>query len=111
MIQVEAAGPNLPSHINVVPDRLISMAEYVFNNCIKNPDQRVGGFVTSDLSRLESYVTSVRANLNEPYRNYHSIHPPCSATLTKTDPYSPIHSLLHGHNDDFSARLALTWGL
>ena len=78
MIQVEAAGPDLPSHINIVPDRLISMAEYIFDNCIKNPDYRVGGFITSDLSRLENYVTSVRADLNAPYRKYHSIHPQCS---------------------------------
>ena len=78
MIQVEAAGPDLPSSINIVPDTLISMAEYIFNSCIKNPDHRVGGFITSDLSRLENYVTAVRTNLNDPYRECCSIHPRCS---------------------------------
>lgn len=68
MIQVEAAGPDLPDFINIVPNRIISMAEWIFNNCVKVPKEHLGGFVTSDVTALEDYVSSGGFSLNKPYR-------------------------------------------
>ena len=72
MIQVEAAGPDLPVYINIVPDKIISMAEWIFSDCVRNPKERSGGFVTSDLTELETYVSKEGITLNGPYRELQS---------------------------------------
>ena len=72
MIQVEAAGPDVPDYMTIVPDRIVSMAEFVFNTCIKDPKERTGGFITSDVTILETYVSSRYATLDEPYRELQS---------------------------------------
>ena len=69
MIQVEAAGPNLPEQIRIIPNRLVSMAEWVFANCIRGSDH-IGGFITSDLRPLENYVIADGTSLDLPYREF-----------------------------------------
>ena len=67
MIQVEAAGPELPEIIYIVPDRLLSMAEWVLSSCVRD-SAAIGGFITSDLTALENYITSPGINLDQRYR-------------------------------------------
>ena len=66
MIQVEAAGPELPEIIYIAPDRLVSMAEWVITSCVR--DTGVGGFITSDVTALENYITTPGINLDQTYR-------------------------------------------
>ena len=68
MIQIEAAGPELPEIIYIAPDRLVSMADWVLTNCVRSPGGAIGGFITSDLSALEDYITTPGINLDERYR-------------------------------------------
>lgn len=68
MIQIEAAGPELPEYINVVPNRLVSMADWVLNTCVRQGRPPTGGFVTSDLTMLERYITAPGIDLNQLYR-------------------------------------------
>ena len=68
MIQIEAAGPELPEIIYIAPDRLVSMAEWVLTSCVRA--SALGGFITSDLSALEAHITTPGVNLDARYRKF-----------------------------------------
>lgn len=66
MIQVEAAGPELPEILYIAPDRLVSMADWVLTTCVRGG--AIGGFITSDVTALENYITTPGINLDQIYR-------------------------------------------
>ena len=68
MIQVEAAGPDLPEVIYIRPDRFVAMAEWVFTSCVQSPGGAIGGFITSDVTALEDYIISPGISLDQRYR-------------------------------------------
>ena len=116
MIQIEAAGPELPEIIYIAPDRLVSMADWVLTTCVRSPGGAVGGFITSDLSALEDYITTPGINLDERYRK---LQVPVLRSRVPSDLggvltvffCSTIHCVLHRQCDDHCSRLAFAWKL
>lgn len=68
MIQIEAAGPALPEFLNIVPNRLIAMANWLLSSCVQGSRSPTGGFITSDMTPLEVYIVAPNINLDRSYR-------------------------------------------
>lgn len=74
MVQVEVAGPNLPQTIELVPNAIRDMAEWVLNTCAKGADH-TGGFLTSDMSAMKDWIVDPKTNLDDSYCKYQLIAP------------------------------------
>lgn len=68
MIQIEAAGPELPESLYIVPNRLIAMANWLLTTCVQDSRPPTGGFITSDLTPMEDYIVAPNINLDRLYR-------------------------------------------
>ena len=95
MIQIEAAGPELPEIIYIAPDRLVSMADWVLNTCVRSPGGAIGGFITSDLSALEDYITTPGITLDDRYRK---LQIPIHGSRVPGDFGGVINGVLLQHN-------------
>ena len=66
-ITVEAAGPNLPPMIEVVPNDIRTMAGWVISQCVIRASAQ-GGFVTQGFTRVLGYILQPLTILIDPYR-------------------------------------------
>lgn len=69
MIQVEMAGPRVPSTFDIAPDEIRNLANLVFIQCGKGEDP-TGGFLTTDMSYMKQWITSEEFAFETPYRKY-----------------------------------------
>lgn len=70
MIQVDIAGPRLPSSFSIPPDQIRFIASGVMNECVTGPHE-IGGFATSDLEFMSFWITNKDTKLEEPFRESH----------------------------------------
>ncbi|MCJ1454398.1 hypothetical protein MMC28_004751 [Mycoblastus sanguinarius] len=66
MIQVEVAGPRHGNRFTLRPDTIRSMAETILESCTYGTGHS-GGFLTSDLTTLKSYVVAPSTDLDNAY--------------------------------------------
>lgn len=70
MIQVDIAGPRLPSSFSIPPDQIRFIASGVMSECVTGPHE-IGGFATSDLEFMSFWITNKETKLEEPFRKPH----------------------------------------
>lgn len=73
MIQVELAGPRLPTTFEFIPNDIIEMAQRIQGECVQGSTY-FGGFMTSDMAVLKSWIVSAESELSKPFRRF-SNHP------------------------------------
>lgn len=64
LVQIEAAGPNLPTEIEFAPSTFRTMADWVLENCLNNKGGSPGGWYTTDLRNLRQYITKEGVDLS-----------------------------------------------
>lgn len=70
MIQVEMAGPRVPSTFDIAPDGIRDLADWVFSQCVKGDKATTGGFLTTDMSHMRHWITSEDFTFKSPYRRF-----------------------------------------
>lgn len=70
MIQVDIAGPRLPSSFSIPPDQIRFIASGAMSECVTGPSE-IGGFATSDLGFMSFWITNEETKLEEPFRRPH----------------------------------------
>lgn len=71
MIQVEMNGQHMPRTFKIAPDEIRSLADIVFEQCVKGEhgvEGKVGGFVTSETTTMKEWITSRGFDFGKPYR-------------------------------------------
>ena len=60
LISVEVAGPTRPASINLVPNTIRAMAQWVIEECVES-DGGVGGFATFGFANMVDYAVAHQA--------------------------------------------------
>ncbi|KAL9576931.1 MAG: hypothetical protein Q9212_006710 [Teloschistes hypoglaucus] len=88
MVQIELAGPQLPSTIGLIPNDLKSMATGVLETCTKKRDYYIGGFLAGDLGPIRQWISSEQGDLDKPFPPS-TAFPTISVSTAQPDYLSP----------------------
>ena len=75
VITVELAGPNVPPFITESPNKIFLEALHTVDSCSHRGYANMGGFVAWPTDKLNSYVTDLKIDLDDPYRKRSFILP------------------------------------
>ena len=68
VITVELAGPNVPPFVTESPNKIFLEALQTVDTCSYRGYANMGGYTTWPTDKLNSYVTDLRVDLEDPYR-------------------------------------------